>query len=300
MILLWGIPEDGPLRAVRSHLAHAGSHAVLLDQFEVSQSSCDIVFDSTVRGSIRAGAVQIDLGSVRSVYSRPYEARRVVELLGGDADAMRAAERFDDAVLSWTEMTDARVVNRPSAMTSNASKPLQAAMIEASGFDVPRTLLTTDPDAATAFCADCRGAIYKSAGSVRSRVDHVSVATIARMGDAACPLQLQEYIPGIDYRVHVVGDDHFACSIQSGAADYRYPAESDVLIEPAELPADVASRCHRLADLLGLAFTGIDLRRRDDGRWFAFEANPSPGYTFYEELTGAPITAALCAYLGRQ
>jgi hypothetical protein len=31
-----------------------------------------------------------------------------------------------------------------------------------------------------------------------------------------------------------------------------------------------------------LAFSGIDLRRSDDGTWFCFEVNPSPGFPYFE------------------
>src|SRR5262249_14742579 len=148
------------------------------------------------------------------------------------------AHDFDDALLLWTELTPALTVNRPSAMSSNNSKPLQSALIAEAGFDVPAVLLTSEPGEAAAFLARHRRAIYKSAGGVRSRVSLLDEKVIERLHDAACPLQIQEYIEGFDFRVHVLGDSVFACRIESVASDYRYPgaAEESPVIHSITLP----------------------------------------------------------------
>ena len=41
---------------------------------------------------------------------------------------------------------------------------------------------------------------------------------------------------------------------------------------------------------MGLYLSGIDLRRTEDNRYYCFEVNPSPAFTWYEMLTGMPIT----------
>jgi glutathione synthase/RimK-type ligase-like ATP-grasp enzyme len=52
-----------------------------------------------------------------------------------------------------------------------------------------------------------------------------------------------------------------------------------------------------LSASLGLAFTGIDLKLTAAGDVFCFEANPSPGFTYFEAATGQPIAAAVADYL---
>jgi hypothetical protein len=64
-------------------------------------------------------------------------------------------------------------------------------------------------------------------------------------------------------------------------------------------PAPVADRCCRLTADLGLAVAGLDLRRTPDGTWYCFEVNPSPGFTYYEYMTGAPLTEAVASLLRR-
>jgi len=300
MILVWGISEDGPVRAVREALAGKGDAPLMLDQFDVARS--DLSFEETDAsdGWLMVGGERIDLASITAVYPRPYESARVLRAAEeAGLDAAQHAARFDDTMLLWLELTPALVVNLPSAMTSNGSKPLQSAMIASAGFDVPDTLLTTDARAAAEFRDRHGRVIYKSIGGVRSRVSLLEDKALGRIANGASPLQLQEYIPGTDLRVHVVGDEVFACTIESEAVDYRYPSTEpeEPRIEACSLPAEISDRCVALMHLLGLSLAGIDLRHASDGRWVCFEANPSPGYTFYEQATGAPITQALARLL---
>jgi len=48
--------------------------------------------------------------------------------------------------------------------------------------------------------------------------------------------------------------------------------------------------------LYSILMAGIDLKETLDGEYFCFEANPSPGFLFFERATGQPISTAL-AYL---
>jgi glutathione synthase/RimK-type ligase-like ATP-grasp enzyme len=302
MILLWGIPADTPLRATYEALVRAAARVVMLDQFDTARMSVRLTIGRETAGILLVDGTTHDLAAVTALYQRPYDGARVLCAAGNADEALRDhAIRFNDVLLCWSELTDALVVNRPSAMASNGSKPLQAALIEAAGFATPQTLLTTDADEAAAFRARYGQVIYKSASGVRSRVALLDDSTLRRIAGAACAIQLQEYISGTDMRVHVVGDATFACTIDSSATDYRYPGETEDAprLENCALPAEIATRAVALTRALGLVFSGVDLRRADDGRWICFEANPSPGFTYYEDGTGAPIADALASLLAR-
>jgi glutathione synthase/RimK-type ligase-like ATP-grasp enzyme len=114
-----------------------------------------------------------------------------------------------------------------------------------------------------------------------------------------CPTQFQQQISGTDFRIHVVGDGFFACKVTSSVTDYRYPRteEESPEIEPLELPVDLKERCRRLVASMSLLVAGIDLRRAVDGRWFCFEVNPSPGFSYYEQATEQPIADAIARLL---
>jgi hypothetical protein len=46
-----------------------------------------------------------------------------------------------------------------------------------------------------------------------------------------------------------------------------------------------------------LLAAGVDLRRTVDGRWYCFEVNPSPGFTYYQDATGQPLAEAMAELL---
>jgi RimK-like ATP-grasp domain len=105
--------------------------------------------------------------------------------------------------------------------------------------------------------------------------------------------------PGTDFRVHVLDEHVFATEIRSHGDDYRYAAltGSDPELRAARLPDDVAASCCRVARALRLTFAGIDLRRTPAGEWYCFEANPSPGFSYYQKSTGQLIDLAVARYL---
>ena len=39
------------------------------------------------------------------------------------------------------------------------------------------------------------------------------------------------------------------------------------------------------------------LERTPDGEWYCFEVSPAPGFAYYEQNTGQPISAALAEVL---
>lgn len=302
MIVLWGLSGDPPLAAVWMALVRLGAQVAFLNQAMLLKTEIDLRVDRRVGGRVRIGGQTIDLAAVTSIYLRPHDSRRlpVVERAGPDSPIWRHALHLEEALSSWVELTPALVVNRPSRMASNGSKPYQAALIDAMGFRTPDTLITTDPEAARSFWADRGEIIYKSISGIRSIVSRLTTEQAERLKDVAwCPTQFQEYLPGTDYRVHVVGDALFACEIVSTADDYRYAARQgiDVDIRACALPAECADRCLRLAAALGLPVAGIDLRLTPDGEWYCFEVNPSPGFTYYQEACGLAIDEAIARLL---
>jgi glutathione synthase/RimK-type ligase-like ATP-grasp enzyme len=114
-----------------------------------------------------------------------------------------------------------------------------------------------------------------------------------------CPTQFQAYVPGIDWRAHVIGDEVHACRIRCEEDDYRVAGEQGrpVSLEAARLPPEIADRCRVLSQAMNLPLAGIDLRHDSNDVWHCFEVNPSPAFTFFEQATGQPLTAALAQLL---
>ena len=298
-ILLWGPSSDPPLAAVADALRRAGCPLVFLDQHTVLDTQMSLSVSDTVAGELRLGNERLDLSSVKAVYLRPCDSRElpcVVDAGAGSA-AWHHALALQDMMSSWCELTPALALNRPIDMAANSSKPYQSLLIEAQGFRIPDTLLTTDPDAAAQFWRHHGRVIYKSLSATRSIVSCVTDEHVARFDNIAnCPTQFQQYVEGTEYRVHVVGEDLLACAIQSTADDYRYTTEP-VAMQACELPPDIATRCRRLAESMNLPLAGLDLRCTAEGTWYCFEVNPSPGFTYFQHATGQPIAESIARLL---
>ncbi|MFW9261901.1 ATP-grasp domain-containing protein [Nostoc sp. CALU 546] len=306
LILLWGITEESPLAAVHSELTSLGIPSVFIDQRDILDTEIELsvgdVLDLPVQGQIRTWYQKIDLTEITAAYLRPYDSRRLPQIAqaGVNSPAWQHAIAVDDTLMSWSEITPAFVVNRPSAMAANGSKPYQLEQIRSLGFKVPETLVTTDPEAVRSFWKLHGDIIYKSISGIRSKVSRVGVEHLERLDNVSwCPTQFQQYIPGRDYRVHVVGTEIFASEVISQADDYRYAAENDesTEIRACHLPKEVEQQCRVLAKAINLPLCGIDLRRTPGGDWYCFEVNPSPGFTYYQQFTGQPISTAIANLL---
>jgi hypothetical protein len=302
MILLWGVPGDAPLAQVQRALSRHSAPTLLLDQRQILETEIDLVCGDTIGGTLRVGNALIDLAGVSAVYLRPYGIDQLPVLRGAgpDSAAWRHAVAIVEALLAWVEVTPALVVNPPSAMATNESKPYQAQLIEQFGFAVPQTLVTTDEAAVREFWAEHGSLVYKSVSGVRSIVSRLTPGHSDRLSFVRwCPTQFQEFIGGRDYRVHVVGNEVFACEIASAADDYRYAAGRGIGVEMLsyEMPPEIADRCRRLAHALGLPVAGIDLRRDPERGWYCFEVNPSPAFSYYQNATGHLIDDAVAQLL---
>lgn len=298
MILVWGLPEDPPTALVVRALAELGAPHVFVNHGDVERTELELEQGARVTGTLATVDGDVGIEDVDAMYLRPYDFRAFPALAaqGPASPAWQHAQRLDELLWGWADVADAVVLNRPSAMLSNGSKPYQARLIAAAGFDVPRTLITTDRAAVERFAAGGR-VIYKSISGTRSIVHALAAEQAARLDDVRwCPTQFQELVAGVEHRVHVVGDRWFACRIESDAIDYRY---APAAYAACELPDDVGRRCVALARALGLVLCGIDLRQRPDGGWTCFEVNPSPAYSCYEKVTGQPIGGAIAEVLAR-
>jgi len=304
MIVFCGVPSERPLQAAIAAAERRGVDYALVSQREAAH--IDLMFQGSraeVVGELRLAGRIVKTGDVRGVYLRMMDPEDLPEVPGaraaGDPRSLARARLVHAALNEWLDLADCRVLNRPAAMLSNASKPYQALFIRRHGFAIPETLLTTNPDAARRFAARHQRVIYKSISSVRSVVQEL---TPQRLADVDLirhlPTQFQALIPGPNIRVHVIGDRCLATELRSDAVDYRYASRAGATVSarPVTLPEAIARRCLALAMDLELSFAGIDLKRWR-GRYYCLEVNPAPAYTYYQDLTGQPIAEALVGYL---
>jgi glutathione synthase/RimK-type ligase-like ATP-grasp enzyme len=297
MIVLWGLMEDGPLSSVWRCLEQMRVAATFIDQRRVPEYVFEAQNGELTTGRILGPDSALDTEAVQSIYLRPYNFADLDIFSGVNASSeiWQRAARFEQSMLTWCELTESVVVNRPASMGSNSSKPYQLEIIRHAGFRVPETLITTDPASVIAFREKHGEVIYKSTSSWRSIVSRLTERDLPRLGTVACcPTQFQRFIEGTDYRVHVVNESVFVHRIDCVDDDYRYSRGTH--IEPAQLDGGLEERCINLARKLGLVFAGIDLRQSRDGEWYCFEVNPSPGFSYFDQNAGT-ISLALARHL---
>ncbi len=288
MIVVWGSLDDPPVERVLDALTERAVDTVYLDDSALAAVRYDVRLGPRPAGWVEVDGRRIDLDEVDGVYLRPNEQDGA------------AATTASATLLAVAGSIPATVVNRPAAGRSNLCKPFQLALIAAAGLATPHTLVTSDAIAAKAFLARHERIVYKSISGVRSivnTVDATEPARLERIGHGA--VQVQQWIDGLDVRVHVVGDRWFATSVASPATDYRYApgAGSSVELAPFNLPGQLGQNLVSVARGMGLLVAGADLRRSVDGRWFCLEVNPLPGFTYFEDHPGQPIAGAIAELL---
>ncbi|WP_300009002.1 hypothetical protein [Pseudonocardia sp.] len=266
-------------------------------------------FPRDLQLSVRDGvatARDLDIAAVRTWYVRTLPLPlpfRVHHRAGPAAErssrlryaAGRERRSFVAGFVAAMQTAGAVLVNPPATMDQHFRKLDQLDTLRRAGVPVPVTLATNDPDAVRLFAEEAGGPlVYKPlAGGGRCRriapadLDPERLRLLAR-----APVLFQAEVPGRNIRVYVVGGQVAAAyEIVSDRLDYR-GAERAVLV--TTLDAGEGAACVRAAAACGMAFTGIDLRRRPDGGFAVLECNPSPMFAGIQRWTGAtPVSDAL-------
>lgn len=299
MILVLGSSVDGVFPQVVEALTSGGYPFVAVDEDQPERYvvECEETTDGAIHrivggdceGGRHVGAVFVRHAVLRNL--DPVHSTQL-GLLQAQLNRMLATARCP-------------VVNQPANAYSNFAKPYQVSLLAAAGFDVPHSLVTNDPAAARSFvAAHPSGVVFKGVSNVMTfaqvfRPEHEERLDLLPHS----PTLFQEYVAGVDYRVHVLGNDVFVTRLRSSVhEDYRRTLvdhDPPVEVGPAELPPAVVGRCVDFAGGQGLVLSGMDFKETPGGRLVALELNPFPQFTFYERRGGQPITRAVAAYLGR-
>jgi glutathione synthase/RimK-type ligase-like ATP-grasp enzyme len=222
---------------------------------------------------------------------RAFVLSEMAQALGGVLDALPC---------SW--------VNPRSADEAAHHKPLQWAVAEQVGLKVPRTLVTTRPEAARAFVEGIGvgRVVFKAFLAMADAWRETRVVTQEDLGRLDlvryAPVIFQEYVEGVDLRITVVGDRVFAAEIDARGTAYPFDMRvvvGESKVRPVELPPDVHAGLLRLQRRLGLVYGAIDMRRTTGGEYLFFEVNPAGQWLFVEQRTGLPISRAVAEHLAR-
>ncbi len=318
MILIVTGDNDPHADYVGEQLRRRGAEVARFDpgQFP-AQAEIAVAYGPAGRSActLRFGGELVALSEVAAVWYRRPNAPVPHPEVRDTVCREYVAEECKRFVYDVWESLDCRwLPARPAAIHRAALKGSQLAVAAALGFELPPTLITNSPDQFMEFYRQHNGNIVsklaspafgRTAGKTFSR--YTEVVSKRDVGYARsirfAPVIFQAYVPKrLEIRVTAVGDRVFAAEIHSQAAnhtrhDWRRYDLGQTLHRPHDLPPSVGEQCVRLVAELGLCYGAIDLVLTPDGRYVFLELNPNGQYLWIEEVTGLPITDAICDLL---
>jgi hypothetical protein len=305
-ILISSLPGDGHAHAIEWGLKQKG-HTVsrlypldLCDGAQWSFSPGDRVLKIKHRG-IRS---TLELDSVDAVWNR-----RVPVIY-----PLNNISRLDERAAAETEMASmalgvigaledsAFAVNKLDAAFHAERKATQLVAARSVGFPLPKTSITNDRHAIRDLHEETAGdMIYKPlVPFFWSNESTMGMPTTTQVDDLcmldnldvqASPSIFQEHARRkADVRVTIMGESQFSWALcpksdrRDVGPDWRFLGKRHTEYALHELPGDVASRCLRLTQRLGLIYASIDLALHDDGSYQFFEINQGGQFLWGDEL----------------
>ncbi len=311
MIVVISHPDDVHAGHVLGLLERDGSEAMLLNIAELPERATmtiDYGRGETPRLSYGNNGHSIDLSNAKSVWWRRPQSPDLAAVGNDDVYAF-AQNEWQEALNGMWQLVDAPWMNPPARDEVASRKALQLRVANEVGLRTPRTMMTSDPDAARRFIQDeglgktifktfsCTHKIWRETRLVRA--EELEILDRVRYA----PVIFQEYIEAeADLRVTVVGDRMFPAAIHSPGTDYEVDFRMSLgqaRTEACELPPAIEQAVFALMKRLGLIYGAIDIRRTPAGEHVFLEVNTAGEFLFVEERTGQPIGRAVADWLAR-
>jgi hypothetical protein len=255
----------------------------------------------------------VDLDQVHAVWFRRPGAPTAGNAVVGSARRRAVESEAQDVAEDLWDGLDASFFPAPRVVIRRAShKMRQLAAAVRVGFEVPDTLVSTDPDEAWAFVQRHPGNVVTKTAGFTSPWPVDGSAGCARYTRALrgrdlvnldavrdCPIIFQQAVPkAVELRVTVVGASVFAAELHTqgtaiSAIDSRLGDHHTTDIRPHSLPQGVAQSCRDLVEALDLSYGALDLVVTPDGRYVFLEINPNGQWLWTEERANLPISTAI-------
>jgi RimK-like ATP-grasp domain len=322
-VLILSSPKDVHSQAVEKHLAELGLQVVywrpqklltdskLTLNLTMDGARCQIQFNNDEHQLI-----SLPLEQIKSVWLRRpglVKAKAMPE-----AWIERLAEQESSRALEGVfRLLPCFWVNVPEKQNEAMLKVYQLEVARQCGLEIPKTLITNDPEQALAFSKSEQGRIIYKLIDSRSGLCFPtyelprSIPTMPfRPSDNqhlnqvdSCLHLFQERINKVsDLRVTIVGASVFAAEIKSQSEgellDWR--SHPSLPVQPFSLPKKVEEGCLLLMKKLGLSYAALDFCLDSQGNCIFLEINPDGQFLWIEEAIGLPIAEALAKLLARQ
>lgn len=296
-VALVGSPADPHIEAVAGGLAGMGVTSIVVNT-EAFPDDYAISLSDDIAGIHLEGEA---LERPSAVYIRDFYASPLAPFLDVSDEmeqnwrrtlvALREKAQVLFALVGrWSEL--GVPVYNPPDRDGRMAKPFQLALLAKAGLPVPATLWTNDPEQVRGFAVNRRIAYKPVAGGAATRELLPEDLTEQRLRKlSGAPVTFQQLLPGDNYRVYCLDGRVIACiRVTSQEIDFRQNEES---VEATTLPDDVLGGCLRAADVLGLRWTGMDLRDDGAGTLRFLELNSSPMFLGFDAQAGTNVLEAL-------
>ncbi len=221
---------------------------------------------------------------------------------------------FERSLRYLLTLEKAFVVNPPSEAFFAGLKPVQLKIATESGFSIPDTLISNNPEEISAFLSSGERTIYKTfvgPGWVEGgrTLDFLNTEIVSLSGfeeaSVLTPGIYQRYVPkAYEVRLIVMGRTLFAVRIdsQSDATsefDWRQrPQYTQGIVDIIVVPEHIRQRVHRFLDRCDIIFGSFDFIVTTGGEWVFLEINTGGQFLWLErDIPGFPLLDAFCSFL---
>lgn len=296
-IVLCGSMKDLHVQAVFDRIQESGHTPLVLDAQKFPEALDITVKDDCekiqIGGRILSRPAAVYL---RSLYQTPTS-------FGVDAAEQHMRQNWRQTLIKFEERNTLLTsillrwevlgvpIYNPVSIQRNITKPFQLALLSRAGLPVPRTMWTNNPEDVKEF-AKSGPIIYKpvQGGATARRLMDEDLSEKRLQKLSAAPVTFQELLPGHDIRVYVIDGTIVArLKIVTDALDFR---QNEQAIESVDLPKEVDRQCIKAAEILGLRFTGMDLKGDSDGKLRILELNPSAMFLGFDAMAKCDILGA--------
>ncbi|MGD1949689.1 MAG: RimK family alpha-L-glutamate ligase [Leptolyngbyaceae cyanobacterium] len=297
-ILILGDDLDADAICLKSRLENAGARVDYWNS-QLFPKCLQLTWQAhTYQGRLQLPTGKaIHLDNIHSIFWRTLHPVDV-PLLPDSHQYQIAVTNSTSILRSLIRGCSARWVNSWEAYQFHQEKPLQLSIVKELGVAIPKTLISNNPEHIRAFATSVPQLIFKpvyQGAYTKLLKDSYLEPEHLNQCWRRSPATFQEYVPGTNIRCYVIGQQVYAAEIRSACLDFREDTQARII--PAILPETIQIICLKIAQALFLEWTAIDWRLSPQGEFIFLKADPSPMFTYFEQITGFPLSEKLVQLL---
>jgi glutathione synthase/RimK-type ligase-like ATP-grasp enzyme len=264
---------------------------------------CDLKLEFSI------GEEEVNISNFSLAWLRHFNIRKI-NFHQNKLDHIFALQQWNDACRTLQSNLSCEWISSPHATLQASDRIKQLSVAKKSGFNIPATLITNDPEAASNFYHNqgdevVLKALHHHSLEIDGKVYSIYTRRLlkqdlSRLDDLIyAPCILQERLhKKSELRVTIVGERVFAAEIDSqstinGKDDMHRCPIPDLPKKGIKLEETISECCIKLINSFGLRFGAIDFVIDKNERLTFLELNPTGDWYWIEYQTGLPITEAM-------